>query len=89
MITFTSENLGIGSEQTIWTSIHISPSIDPKKTKDWYYIIDTKKTWKENNNWIRVIKREMTRINYANKSRMTPYDREIENYINTEYPLPQ
>jgi hypothetical protein len=89
MITFTSEKLGTGNEQTTWTSLEISPSIDPNKTHDWYYIIDSKKTWKENHKWIRVIKREMTRINYAKKSQMTEFDRDIENYINTTYPLPQ
>jgi hypothetical protein len=89
MNSFTNKHLGTGSEQTIWTSIEIAPSIDPNKTHDWYYITDTRKTWKENDGWIRVIKRNLTRINYANRKKMSPHDREIEDYINTTYPLPQ
>jgi hypothetical protein len=90
MINFTSEKLRDGSEETRWLSLSISPSIDPNKSDaDWYYIIDTKKSWKSNDNWIRVIKRNMVRINYAKKSQMTPYDREVEKYINDTFPLPQ
>jgi hypothetical protein len=89
MITFTNKNLGVGSEEIRWMSLEISPSLDPNKPCDWYYVIDTKKTWRGNGNWTRIIKRDLTRINFAKKSRMTPHDREIENYINTTYPLPQ
>jgi hypothetical protein len=89
MNTFTSEVRGNGSEEMRWFNVYISPALDPSKAEDWYQIIDTRKTWRNNDGWIRLIKREGQRINFANKSRMTQYDRQIEIHINTTYPLPQ
>jgi hypothetical protein len=93
MTTFTSNRcqgeLGKKfSEETRWFNLDISPSTLPNHQTDWYQVIDSKKTWKNNGNWTRIIKRRGERINFANKSQMTPFDREVELYINQTYPIP-
>ena len=89
MITFTSEKRSEGYEDLRFLNVYISPSVHQNKTEDWYQVTDTRTSWKNNDTWIRVIKRDATRINFAKKSQMTAFDREVEKYINDTYPLPQ
>jgi hypothetical protein len=89
MTSFTSEQRSEGYEDTRWQNVYLSPSLNPNQKEDWYQIIDTRKSWRNNDTWIRVIKRNAQRINFAKKSQMTPFDREVEKYINQTYPLPQ
>lgn len=87
--TIISDKRSEGSEDRRWFNLYISPSIHSHKTEDWYQVIDERKTWKNNDQWIRVIKRESIRINYARKSRMTSFDIEVEKHINDTYPIPE
>jgi len=89
MTTFTGEQRSEGYENTKWQNIYISPSVNPSKKEDWYQVIDTRKSWRNNDQWTRIIKREGVRISFAKKSQMSSFDREVEIYINHHYPLPQ
>jgi hypothetical protein len=75
-------------EETRWFNAEISPSTLPNHKSDWYQITDTRKSWKMNDKWTRIIKRRDERINFAKKSQMTPFDREVEIFINQTYPIP-
>jgi hypothetical protein len=88
MILFKSEKLGEGYEDMRYLSLEISLATDPTKT-NWYQVIDSRKSYRNNDGWIRVIKRDGERINYANNKKMTHFDIDIVNYINDTYPLPQ
>jgi len=93
MITFTSKpaqgNLAKHfSEENRWFNVNISPSVTSNLNEEWYQIIDSRKSWKNNNKWTRIIKRDMVRINFAKKNQMTPFDREVEIFINQTYPIP-
>jgi hypothetical protein len=88
MITFTSEKIREDQEHIIFYIVRVTDTTN--STTHNYYVTDTKKTWRMNDGWVRIIKNDnVQRINYAKKSQMTPYDREIEKYINDTYPLPQ
>jgi predicted pyridoxine 5'-phosphate oxidase superfamily flavin-nucleotide-binding protein len=87
--TITGELRSDGSEEKRWLNIYISPSLHPNRTEDWYQVVDERKIWKNDNKWTRVIRRQSERINYAKKSRMTPFDIEVEKYINDNFPIPQ
>jgi len=88
MYNFTSEKIREDQEYINFFIVKIN-DIDTSTIQD-YYVTDTKKTWRGNDGWIRIIKNDnIQRINYAKKSQMTPYEREIEKYINDTYPLPQ
>ena len=85
---FVSDKTSEGYEDMRFFNIYLSPSIDPNRQEDWYQIVDTRKSWRNNNNWMRIIKRNGQRINFAKKSQMTHFDREVEKYINQTYSLP-
>jgi hypothetical protein len=88
MYNFTSEKIREDQEHINFFIVKIN-DIDDSTIKN-YYVTDTKKTWKSNGGWLRIIKNDnIQRINFAKKSQMTPYDREIEKYIYDTYPLPQ
>lgn len=85
-------------EETINTfKVKIHPPKDPKTAwkdesdgllYDHYFVYDTRKSWRDNE-CVRIIKQHGTRINFANKKRMSHYDLDIVDYINQTYPLPQ
>lgn len=88
MITFTSDKIREDQEHIVFFIVKVTDTIN--STTQNYYVNDTKKTWRGNDGWARIIKNDNAqRINYARKSKMTPFEREIEIYINDTYPLPQ
>lgn len=85
---FTSDKIREDQEHIVFFIVKVTDTIN--STTQNYYVNDTKKTWRGNDGWARIIKNDNAqRINYARKSKMTPFEREIEIYINDTYPLPQ
>lgn len=86
-------------EHTIYQKLEVFPPKDstPKhlpltntkgETYDLYWIVDTYKTWRiKPSGWKRIIKRYNIRI--ENKKNLDQYDKDVIDYINTNFPLPQ
>jgi hypothetical protein len=87
MITFTSDKIREDQEHIVFFIVKLTDTTN--STTHNYCVTDTKKTWRGNDGWVRIIKNNnVQRINYARKSQMTPFDREVEIFINQTYPIP-